>query len=75
MIHNYTNNDFVVLFKYTVLVVLWEQTSYTAFEEGGDMEICMLVESEGVVLQSQAAVTVFGSGSNGAEGTTLLKTY
>ena len=58
-----------------MLVVGWEQTSYTAFEEGGDMEICMLVESEGTVLQSQAAVTVFDSGANGAEGTTLLEAY
>ena len=57
-----------------MLVVGWEQTSYTAFE-GDDMEICMLVESQDKVLQTQAAVTVFDSGSNGAESTTLLKEY
>lgn len=60
--------------KYAVLVVGWEQTSYTVFE-GEDMEICMLVESQDTVLQTQAAVTIFDSGSQGAQSTILLEEY
>ena len=64
----------MIFLKYAVLVVGWEQTSYTVFE-GEDMEICMLVESQGTVLQTQAAITVFDSGSAGAESTKLLEEY
>ena len=55
---------------YTVLVVGWEVLSYTAFEGDEDMEICMVVQSENTVLQTQARVSVFDTngGSNGAEG-------